>query len=92
MTVVPLNDELIQELNLPAGQTGLVIKDIDETSAAFDKGLRQGDLIVEAGQQPVAGIDDLQAQVKASKDGGRKSLLILVRRGGEPRFVALPIN
>lgn len=92
MTVVPLNDELIQELNLPAGQTGLVIKDIDETSAAFDKGLRQGDLIVEAGQQPVAGIDDLQAQVKASKDAGRKSLLILVRRGGEPRFVALPIN
>ncbi|MFT3689893.1 DegQ family serine endoprotease [Paenirhodobacter sp.] len=92
MTVVPLNDELIQELNLPAGQTGLVIQNIDETSGAFDKGLRQGDLIVEAGQQPVAEISDLQAQVKASKEAGRKSLLILVRRGGEPRFVALPIE
>ncbi|HEY0212856.1 MAG TPA: Do family serine endopeptidase [Paenirhodobacter sp.] len=92
MTLAPLDDQLIQELNLQPGQTGLVIKAIDETSAAFDRGLREGDLIVEAGQQPVTQSSDLEDQVKAAKDDGRKSVLILVRRGGEPRFVALPID
>ncbi|HEY0275224.1 MAG TPA: Do family serine endopeptidase [Paenirhodobacter sp.] len=92
MTLLPLNDEIIQQLNLPAGQTGLILKAIDETSSAYDRGLREGDLIVEAGQQPVVQVSDLEDQVKAAKDGGRKSVLILVRRGGEPRFVALPIE
>ena len=92
MTLVPMNDQVAQELNLPTGQSGLLIKSIDETSAAFDKGLREGDLIVEAAQKPVAALSDLQDQVKATKEAGRKSLQVLVRRGGEPRFVALPIE
>lgn len=92
MTLMPLNDQLIQELNLSSGQTGLVVKSIEETSAAYDRGLREGDVIVEAGQQPVAQLADLENQVKAAKDGGRKSVLILVRRAGEPRFVALPVD
>lgn len=92
MTLAPVDDTVAQELNLPAGTTGLVVRAIDETSPAFDKGLREGDLIVEAGQQPVARIGDLNGQVTAAKDAGRKSVLILIRREGEPRFVALPIE
>jgi len=92
MTVTPLTDELISELGLQPGQQGLVIKDLDEASPAFDKGLRAGDLITEAGQQPVTAIADLEARVKEAKDGGRKSVLLLIRRGGEPRFVALPVE
>ena len=67
---------------MPAGSTGLVVSDIDENSTAFDKGLRQGDVIVEAGQKPVTAVADLNAQIKAAKDGGRKSVLLLVRREG----------
>lgn len=92
MTVTPLTDELISELGLQPGQQGLVIKDLDEASPAFDKGLRAGDLITEAGQQPVAAVSDLEDRVKEAKDAGRKSVLLLIRRGGEPRFVALPID
>ncbi|MGD9919716.1 MAG: PDZ domain-containing protein, partial [Paenirhodobacter sp.] len=92
LTVTPLTDELISELGLQPGQQGLVIKDIDETSAAFDKGLRAGDLITEAGQQPVTQLSDLEDRVKEAKDAGRKSVLLLIRRGGEPRFVALPVE
>ena len=35
---------------------------------------------------------DLEAQIGQAKDSGRKSLLLLVRRAGEPRFVALPLE
>ncbi|MBD3787680.1 MAG: DegQ family serine endoprotease [Sphingomonadales bacterium] len=92
MTVTPLTSELATEMGLSAGSAGLVVKDIGEESAAYDKGLRTGDLIVEAGQQPVGSIEDLEARIAEAKDGGRKSVLLLIRRGSEPRFVALPVE
>lgn len=92
MQLESLTDETAAQLGMPAGSTGLVVADIDENSTAFDKGLRQGDVIVEAGQKPVTAVADLNAQIKAAKDGGRKSVLLLVRRENEPRFLALPLD
>ena len=66
--------------------------DVVETSEAFEKGLRTGDIITEAGQQKVTSIADLEARVEAAKEAGRKSLLLLVRRAGDPRFVALTLD
>jgi serine protease Do len=79
-------------MGLPSGTEGLVVKSIDEASSAFEKGLRAGDLITEAGQKPVASITDLEDRIAEAEDAGRKSVLLLIRRGGEPRFVALPIE
>ena len=49
-------------------------------------------MITEAGQQPVATLQDIQDRLSEAKDAGRKSLLLLVRHGGDPRFVALTIQ
>ncbi len=49
-------------------------------------------MITEAGQQPVARLQDLEDRVTEARDAGRKSLLLLVRRGGDPRFVALALE
>ena len=65
---------------------------IDPEGAAAEKGLAPGDIITEAGQQPVATIADLNARIDEAREAGRKSLLVLVRRDGEPRFVALPVS
>jgi serine protease Do len=92
MTLVPLTDELREQLELGNGRDGLVVSDIDETSNAYEKGLRAGDLITEAGQEKVTSLEDFSDQVEAAQDAGRKSLLLLVRRGGDPRFVALSID
>jgi len=92
MTLSPVTDEVRAQNNLAADVTGLLVTDIDEKGAAFDKGLRRGDVVVEAGQQPVTSLDALQAQVAAAKEGGRKSVLLLIRRDGEPRFVAVPVQ
>lgn len=66
--------------------------EVEDGSEAFEKGLRAGDIITEAGQQKVASIADLEARVTSAKDAGRKSLLLLVRREGDPRFVALTLG
>lgn len=92
MTVTPLTPALSSELGLSAGATGLVVKSVPEDSEAFAKGMRAGDLIVEAGQQAVATLDDLDDRITEAREAGRKSVLLLIRRGGEPRFVALPVD
>nr|WP_241482248.1 Do family serine endopeptidase [Leisingera sp. ANG-Vp] len=92
LSVGVLNDQLRGELNVAEGVEGLAILSVDETSEAWEKGLRAGDVITEAGQQKVASISELEARVSEAKEAGRKSLLLLVRRGGEPRFVALNLS
>ncbi|WP_298973506.1 Do family serine endopeptidase [uncultured Roseobacter sp.] len=91
LTLTSLTDELRQELGTDAGAQGLAVTAVDETSEAFEKGLRAGDIITEAGQQKVTSISDLEKRVEAAEEAGRKSLLLLVRRAGDPRFVALSL-
>ena len=68
---------------------GLAIMDVDPASEAYEKGLRAGDVITEAGQQKVTSIEDLETRIGEARDEGRKSILLLVRSGGNPGFVAL---
>lgn len=92
LTLQPYTDEMAADLGLQPGDTGLVVMDVDVASEAYTKGLRQGDLITEAGQQKVATLQDIQDRVAEAKDAGRKSLLLLVRTQGDPRFVALALE
>ncbi len=87
-----LTDQLRADLGLGAGEDGLVVLELDEASEAYEKGLRAGDLITEAGQQKVTTIAAFRDRIEASRDAGRRSILLLVRRSGEPRFVALSLQ
>ncbi|WP_420821924.1 Do family serine endopeptidase [Pseudorhodobacter turbinis] len=92
LTVSPLTSDVADELGLPADAAGLAVVAVDELSEAYTKGLRVGDVITEAGQQKVVRVQDLQDRVTEARDAGRKSLLLLVRRAGDPRFVAIGIE
>ncbi|GFE65934.1 serine protease [Litoreibacter roseus] len=92
MTVAALNDELREQLGLDEDQSGLVVVNVEEDSDAYGKGLRAGDLIVEAGQQKIEDLSDLESRVEDAREAGRKSFLMLIRRDGDPRFVALSLE
>jgi serine protease Do len=92
LTLAPLDDDMRDRLGLDASTEGLMIMNVDQASEAFTKGLREGDLITEAGQQKVVRLQDLEDMIAEAKAAGRESILLLIRRGGDPRFVALSIN
>lgn len=92
LTVGVLTDSVRTELNLTDKIEGLIILSVDETTEAWEKGLRAGDIITEADQQKVSTISALETRVTEAKEAGRKSLLLLVRRNGEPRFMALNLK
>jgi serine protease Do len=81
LTVVPSDDG-----------KGLVITDVASDSAASERGLRAGDVILSVNNQEVTGADQMvQIIDKAAKDG-RKAALFQVENDSRSRFVALPID
>ena len=87
-----LTPEIASQMGAPNGMKGLVVEELDPEGAAADKGILPGDIITSAGQQPVASLADLQSRIDEAREAGRKSVLLLIRREGEPRFVALPVD
>lgn len=87
-----LTDTMRDEMALPPGAQGLVILSVAEGSDAAAKGLRPGDLVTEAGQQPVATLAEFRARVQEARDAGRRTILVMLRRGEDPRFVALALD
>ena len=91
LTLSEVTPELTEEFGLTA-TAGLVVTAVDPASDAAAKGLVPGDLITEAGQQAVTSVADFEARIAETVEAGRKSLLLLIRRGGDPRFLALSVE
>jgi serine protease Do len=92
LTLMPLTDELRTENDVQDVEGGLFISAVDPASEAAERGLMAGDVITEVGQEPIADMAALLVRVAEAEDAGQKSLLLLIRRAGNPRFVALPIG
>jgi serine protease Do len=77
-------------LTLERGHDGVTITDVDPNSAAADKGLQQGDVILEASGKAVERPAEVAQAFDAARADGRKSVLLRVKSGDNVRFVALP--
>ncbi len=72
---------------------GVVITAIDQNSAAADKRLNAGDVIVEVAQEAIGNTDDFQKRIdKLKKDGRKLALLLVANPEGEVRFVTLGLQ
>ena len=86
VSVDNITPDIAQQLQLPRSTTGVVVTDVDESSAAAEAGLQQGDIIEQVNRQPVKTVNDFDRLVAQSKSG---ATLLLVNRGGVRNFVAI---
>ncbi|MBV1705837.1 MAG: Do family serine endopeptidase [Hyphomicrobiales bacterium] len=75
-----------------AGKTGVVISDIDPNGVAAQKGLKSGDVILEAGGKTLNSIADLRQAFADARKAGRKAVLLRVKTGNGTRFVAMELH
>ncbi len=89
-TVAALGLQLAPAISVPgAGKEGVVVADVDQDSAAAQKGLKVGDVILEAGGEKVSKPSEIQNVIAAAKKDGRKAILLRVKNEQGIRFVAL---
>jgi len=72
------------------GQDGVVIADVDPDGAAADKGLKEGDVILEVAGKPVSRPSEVAEAINAAKSDGKKSVLLRVKSGDGERYLTLP--
>jgi len=75
-----------------AGKEGVVIADMDPDGIAAQKGLKVGDVIVEAGGKTVSKPSDISSVISDAKKDGHKAVLLRVKNQEGTRFVAVATN
>jgi serine protease Do len=76
----------------PAKGGGVKIVAVAPDSAAFERGLEAGDVIVDAGGKEVSQPTEIAAAIDGAKTAGHKSVLLRVKSNQSVRFVALPVK
>jgi len=87
-----MTDSLREEYGIDPAISGVIIMSVDETSSAYENGLRKGDVITDVAQKPIGSVEEVEELVSSAKSEGRQSVLLLVRREGQPRFIVLKFN
>ena len=83
-----LNKTLRKQYEIDSDQDGLVVTRIDRNGEAFQKGIREGDLVKRVGTEKVESINEFNRLVEKSKSKG--TVLLLVKKpGGGSRYFTL---
>jgi S1-C subfamily serine protease len=73
---VPLHRRVVRYYDLPLEQ-GVLVMSVEKGSPAETAGLREGDLIVAYGENPVAGVDDLHRLLTEERIGVESPLTLI---------------
>jgi serine protease Do len=88
-----MSDELRKKYKIKDGVKGVVIVGIDANSAAAEKRLSAGDVIVKVTDEEVTSAADVQKRIDQLKKDGKKTALLLVANAeGDVRFVAIGLQ
>jgi len=89
MKLETLDREARERLKLDKDLKGALVVDVESTGSAAKKGIQVGDVIVEVAQDAVETPEEAKEKIDAAEKDGRSSVLLLVNRGGDVRFVAV---
>jgi serine protease Do len=92
LSLVGATPAIKEKFSLAEETSGVVILDVSSDSPASEKGVKPGDVIVEVAQEEVKSPQQVASKIDEARKGGRKSVLLLVDRMGDLRFVALRID
>jgi len=77
--VADIDGRAKEQMNLPVNIKGAMVTNVDQDSAAYEAGLRPGDVILEINRKPVQTADDAVKLTENLKD---KKILLKVWTGG----------
>ncbi|WP_029008526.1 DegQ family serine endoprotease [Azospirillum halopraeferens] len=92
LRLAPMTPDLRNTFAIAPDVDGVVVTEVAPDSPAMERGIEPGDVIVEAGQQPVLRPEDVEASVDEARAADRGSVLMQVNRGGDLHYVPVPVD
>ncbi len=90
LQVQDLTPALAKQFGLDSEQEGVIVTNVEASSAAYKAGIRVGDLITRVGKKNISSKREFKKMIKTAKKQG--TILLLVKRNGVSRFYALDIE
>ena len=92
VTLSALSKEAREHFKLTDDEVGVLIVDVAGNSPAAKHGLKRGDIISRIGQTEVTNPEEVVSEVKRVAEQEHKTVLLLIKRDGVSRFVAVPLE
>jgi len=87
-SVRSLTESLRNELRLSEDLNGVVVQSLKESSEAYERGLRNGDIISAVKRKDISSAQEFYDTVQKSLDEGDRALLLTVERDNLKQFIA----
>jgi len=97
ISVDDVTPEVLDKLDLPDDTKGVLVTRVSRVSEAFEKGVGEGDVVLEVNRAPVKSVSEYRRELGKVKEGGLVVLYIISpsgRTGGDPisRYVTLRLR
>ncbi|PKA43070.1 DegQ family serine endoprotease [Rhizobium sullae] len=93
LSLSQLSPEIRKTFGIAESVDGVVVTEVAAGSAAAEKGLKAGDVIVEVAQEFMKSPDAVAAKVQSLKQEGRRNAqLMIASANGDLRFIAVPME
>jgi len=97
ISVDEVTPEILDKLDLPDDTKGVLVSRVSRVSEAFEKGLGEGDIVLEVNRVPVKSVAEYRRELGKVKENGLVVLYVMSpsgRTGGDPisRYLTLRLN
>jgi serine protease Do len=92
LALAPLSPDLREQLDVPEGTTGSVIRGVEPGSPSELAGLRPGDVIVSVDRHAVGSPAETVRAIRSALDSRNHTLALRIVRHGSPAFVGVPLS
>jgi serine protease Do len=92
LALAPLSPDLRNQLDVPDGTQGAVVREIRPGSPAEAAGLQPGDVIVGVGAHPVANPSEAATAMRSALNSNDHAMALRVIRNGQPIFVGVTLD
>ena len=89
--VTELNNDIREQLKVGNDVAGVVVNKIEESSNAYERGLRRGDVITAVKRKTVKDDDEFYKSIQKSIEDGDKAVLLTVERNNSKQFIAFEL-
>lgn len=89
--VSDLTENIRQQLRLDSDVNGVVVAGIQQSSRAYRQGLRQGDVILQVGNQVIENENQFYTMMNNNLEAGEDALLMRIYRQGRNMFIAIEL-